>query len=54
METVYGLQFSDKTALTWGLIFKLREDTHMTLQQYSLLSVWFCESHRGSGDGAGD
>ncbi|WOO81692.1 putative transporter [Vanrija pseudolonga] len=40
-RAVYGLQFSDKTALTWGLIFNLREDTHMSLQQYSLLSVWF-------------
>ncbi|TXT04784.1 hypothetical protein VHUM_04052 [Vanrija humicola] len=38
---LYGIQYSDKTSLSAGVIFGLRDDTHMTLAQYSTLTAFF-------------
>lgn len=37
----YGLQYSDKTSLASGVIFGLKEDTHLTAQQYNNLNSFF-------------
>ncbi|KAK7061739.1 CNF01220-like protein [Favolaschia claudopus] len=37
----YGLQYSDKTSLSSGVVFGLRTDTHLIGQQYAWLSTLF-------------
>ncbi|KAJ7498900.1 CNF01220-like protein [Mycena latifolia] len=37
----YGLQYSDKTSLSSGVVFGLRADTHLVGQQYAWLSTIF-------------
>ncbi|KAJ7890778.1 major facilitator superfamily domain-containing protein [Mycena leptocephala] len=37
----YGLQYSDKTSLSSGVVFGLRKDTHLVGQQYAWLSTLF-------------
>ncbi|KAJ7771393.1 major facilitator superfamily domain-containing protein [Mycena maculata] len=37
----YGLQYSDKTSLSSGVVFGLRADTHLVGQQYAMLSTLF-------------
>ncbi|KAJ6485043.1 CNF01220-like protein [Mycena vitilis] len=37
----YGLQYSDKTSLSSGVVFGLRTDTHLVGQQYAWLSTLF-------------
>lgn len=41
----YGLQYSDKTSLAAGVVFGLREDTHLTGNQYNDLNSFFCECY---------
>lgn len=41
---MYGLQFSDKTSLSAGVVFGLREDTGLVGKQYNNLTTFFCES----------
>lgn len=38
---LYGLQYSDKTSLSSGVIFGLKEDTKLTTQQYNNLNSFF-------------
>ncbi|WWC62323.1 uncharacterized protein I303_104919 [Kwoniella dejecticola CBS 10117] len=37
----YGLQYADKVSLSSGVVFGLKTDTHLTGDQYSLLTVYF-------------
>ncbi|CAK9781993.1 hypothetical protein CC85DRAFT_288406 [Cutaneotrichosporon oleaginosum] len=41
----YGLQYSDKTSLSSGVIFGLKEDTRLTTQQYNNLNSFFYMSY---------
>ncbi|KAL7411516.1 CNF01220-like protein [Mrakia frigida] len=41
----YGLQFVDKNALSSGIIFGLKTDTHLVGQQYALLTTIFYVSY---------
>lgn len=41
LMTVYGLQFLDKTAMTYASVMGFREDNALTLAQYSWLSSIF-------------
>jgi hypothetical protein len=38
---MYGLQYSDKVALSQGVVFNLREDTHLVGNQYADLTTFF-------------
>ncbi|WWD18290.1 hypothetical protein CI109_102740 [Kwoniella shandongensis] len=37
----YGLQYADKVSLSSGVVFGLKTDTHLSSDEYSLLTVWF-------------
>ncbi|WVQ82812.1 hypothetical protein IAT38_004944 [Cryptococcus sp. DSM 104549] len=37
----YGLQFADKISLSSGVVFGLKTDTHLTTEQYPMLTVYF-------------
>lgn len=34
-----------QTSLSWGVVFGLREDTHLHGLEYQNLSSFFCKSH---------
>ncbi len=38
---LYGLQYSDKTSLSSGMVFGLSEDTGINRAQFANLSTWF-------------
>lgn len=40
---IYGLQYSDKTSLSSGVVFGLPEDTGVTPAEFANLSSFFCE-----------
>lgn len=42
LMAIYGLQFLDKTAMTYASVMGFREDNHINLSQYSWLSSIFC------------
>lgn len=39
----YGLQYSDKTSLSSGVVFGLVEDTHLKGNEYNNLNTFFCK-----------
>lgn len=41
---VYGLQYSDKTSLSSGVVFGLKEDTNLVGNQFANLTSFFCTS----------
>lgn len=41
LMVLYGLQYSDKTSLSSGMVFGLREDTGINTAQFANLSTWF-------------
>ncbi|GMK54676.1 hypothetical protein CspeluHIS016_0112620 [Cutaneotrichosporon spelunceum] len=41
LMVIYGLQFADKTSLAAGVIFGLREDTHLVGNHYADLTTYF-------------
>lgn len=38
---LYGLQYSDKTSLSSGVVFGLKEDTKLTTQEFANLTSFF-------------
>lgn len=39
---VYGLQYSDKTSLSSGVVFGLKEDTKLKGNEFANLTSFFC------------
>lgn len=44
LMTIYGLQFLDKTAMTYASVMGFREANHLNLSEYSWLASIFCKS----------
>lgn len=38
---LYGLQYSDKTSLSSGVVFGLKDDTGLTTQEFANLTSFF-------------